>query len=82
VPRSALNHPNIITIHEIGEAEAGRYIVMELVKGSTFRSIGTKRPSMASFIRWGRQLAEAIGVAHEAGIIHTGYQAGKHHAAR
>jgi len=67
---SALNHPNIITIHEIGEAEAGRYIVMELVKGSTFRSIGTKRPSMASFIRWGRQLAEAIGVAHEAGIIH------------
>lgn len=67
---SALNHPNIITIHEIGEAEAGRYIVMELVKGSTFRSIGSKRPSMASFIRWGRQLAEAIGVAHEAGIIH------------
>lgn len=66
---SALNHPNIITIHEIGEADAGRYIVMELVRGRTFRSI--PRPvSIDAFIGWARQAAEALGVAHSAGIVH------------
>ncbi len=34
---SALNHPNIITVHDIGESDDGRYIVMELVSGTTLR---------------------------------------------
>ena len=66
---SALNHPNIITIHEIGEAEAGRFIVMEYVRGNTLRSIAGERP-VGSLAEFGRQIARALCVAHAAGIIH------------
>src|SRR5688572_32543379 len=42
---SALNHPNIITVHDIGEADEGHFIVMELVSGKTLRSaIGMRHP--------------------------------------
>ncbi len=71
---SALNHPNIITIHEIGECEWGRYIVMEHVTGRTLRAIANEGANASvepgSLVAWGRQIAEALGVAHEAGIIH------------
>ncbi|MCI0666323.1 MAG: protein kinase [Acidobacteria bacterium] len=67
---SALNHPNIITIHEIGEAEAGRFIVMEYVRGNTLRSIAGERPVLGSLAEFGRQIARALCVAHAAGIIH------------
>src|SRR5262245_47482153 len=67
---SALNHPNIITIHEIGESDQGRYIVMEYVVGRTLRAIANSRVEIESLIVWGRQIAEALGVAHQAGIVH------------
>src|SRR3954470_7186929 len=38
---SALNHPNIITIHDIGEMDSGQYIVMEIVEGQTLRRLMT-----------------------------------------
>jgi len=66
---SALNHPHIVTIHEIGEDEAGRYIVMELVEGQTLRAM--KKPcSLDTFFNLGVQIARALGATHAAGITH------------
>jgi predicted ATPase len=67
---SALNHPNIVTIHEIGEAEAGRYIVMEFVEGRTLRSLINERIAIDTLISIGIQIAKALSVAHSAGIVH------------
>ncbi len=67
---SALNHPNIITIHEIGQAEAGRFIVMEYVQGRTLRAMTGAPLDLDSLVFWAEQIAEALGVAHSAGIIH------------
>ena len=67
---SALNHPNIITIHEISESEDGRFIVMELVAGRTLRAMAAEPISLDSLIAWGSQLAKALHVAHAAGITH------------
>jgi predicted ATPase len=67
---SGLNHPNIITIHEIGESSLGRYIVMEHVVGRTLRAAANAGVEPDVLVQWGRQIAEALGVAHAAGIIH------------
>ncbi len=67
---SALNHPNIVTIHEIGEAEAGRYIVMEYIRGVTLRALIVNRPAAEQWLSWSKQIARALGVAHAAGIVH------------
>jgi len=67
---SALNHPNIITIYDIGSCEAGRYIVMEVVEGQTLREIMGAGPAPASLVPMGGQIAKALAVAHGAGIIH------------
>src|SRR5688572_1308496 len=68
---SALNHPNVVTIYEIGEAEAGRYIAMELVCGMTLRALAGPVPrSTDEVARLGAQIARALAVAHAAGIVH------------
>ncbi len=67
---SALNHPNIITIHEIGEGDAGRFIVMELVAGQTLRALAAESIALDSLLQWGVQLAQALRAAHAAGITH------------
>mgnify|MGYP002138963200 CR=1 FL=1 len=67
---SALNHPNIITIYEIGEDASGRFIVMELVAGRTLRAMAAESITVDSLIAWGSQLAKALHVAHAAGITH------------
>jgi tetratricopeptide (TPR) repeat protein/predicted Ser/Thr protein kinase len=63
---SALNHPNICTIYEVGEAEGQTYIAMELVEG---RPLGTNLPAEA-VIRYGVQIADALIHAHERGVVH------------
>ena len=67
---SALNHPNIVTIYEIGESEAGRYIARELVEGVTLREVVTNRRSMSQILHLVGQMAKALAVAHAAGILH------------
>src|SRR5213078_3850294 len=71
---SALNHPNICTIYDVGHAaEAGGrpYIVMELLRGGTVAQLLDEGPvPLATVIRLGVQIADGLGAAHAAGIIH------------
>ena len=68
---SALNHPNILTIHEIGETDNRHYIVSEHVAGETLRVLLKRvRLGITEAIGIAEQIASALGVAHEAGIIH------------
>jgi serine/threonine protein kinase len=53
---SALNHPNIVTIHELGEVEAGRFIVMELVEGRTLRELIEEGLSVGALAQLGSQM--------------------------
>jgi hypothetical protein len=67
---SRLSHPNIVTIHDVGETEGGRFIVTELVEGQTLRDVaksGIEWETTADLIR---QVARALAAAHAAGIVH------------
>jgi eukaryotic-like serine/threonine-protein kinase len=71
---SALNHPNIITIYEIGETASTHYIVTEYVEGETLRQRMTDAPeqriNLSEAIDVATQIATALTAAHEAGIAH------------
>jgi tetratricopeptide (TPR) repeat protein len=68
---SALNHPNIVTIHDAGETASGdHFIVQELVIGRTLRSMLDELMPIARVIDIGRQVARALAAAHGAGIVH------------
>jgi len=69
---SALNHPNILTVYEIGEAGGKNYIATELIEGKTLREhLSAKEPmSLNDILKIGVQVAEALAAAHQAGIIH------------
>ena len=67
---SALNHPNIVTVYEIGEAEAGRFIAMEFVTGRTLRAMAGDALPLEVVLRVGEQVARALAVSHAAGIAH------------
>ena len=67
---SALNHPNIVTIHEIGEAETGRYFVMEWIDGVTLRDWTRQPRPLDAVLSIAQQVARALGAAHAAGIVH------------
>jgi predicted ATPase/serine/threonine protein kinase len=67
---SSLNHPNIVTIYEIGELENRRFLAMEFVDGHPLHTMSGRPLSIDSVVRIGVQLARALAVAHAAGIIH------------
>ena len=68
---SALNHPNIVTIYELGQDGSNHYIAMELVEGKTLRElIGSGLLPMRKAIEIAAQIADGLTKAHEAGITH------------
>ena len=74
---SALNHPNIVTIHAIEEADGADFIVMEFIEGQTLKQMieGQGALPLANLIDIGIQVAEALGAAHEIGLIHRDVKA-------
>jgi serine/threonine protein kinase len=68
---SALNHPNIVHIYDIAEADGIQFIAMEFVAGKTLgERIGRKRLRLNEALKYAVQIADALAKAHSAGIIH------------
>ena len=67
---SALNHPNILTVHEIGEHDGMHYIAAEFIDGRTLRERMKERLTFDETLSIVVQTAEALSAAHKAGIVH------------
>jgi pimeloyl-ACP methyl ester carboxylesterase/tRNA A-37 threonylcarbamoyl transferase component Bud32 len=68
---AALNHPNILTIHDIDEADGLPFLVLEWVSGGALNAAPLQRPlSTGEFLRIVLPVADALGAAHQHGIVH------------
>ena len=68
---SALNHPNIVVIYDVGESDSGSYIAMELVEGKTLRELLDQGGlPMKRLLTISSQVADGLSRAHAAGIVH------------
>src|SRR5678816_3394024 len=68
---SALNHPNIITIHEVGQFDSRHFIATEFIDGETLRQRLHKEPmELGALLQVAADIASALAAAHAAGIIH------------
>jgi serine/threonine protein kinase len=74
---SALNHPNIVTVHDIGQSDGVDFIGMEYVEGSTLGElIGQKGLKLNEALKVAIQIADALAKAHAAGIVHRDLKPG------
>ena len=69
---SALNHPNILTIHEVGQADGHHFIATEFIDGETLRALLHRggKLEIAETLDIAAQIASALAAAHDAGIVH------------
>ena len=68
---SALNHPSICTVYEVGESAGACYISMELIEGQSLRDlVRTGALSPATVLQYGEAIAEAVAHAHGRGVVH------------
>jgi len=68
---AAINHPNICTLHEIGEHDGHPFLAMELLEGATLKHrIGNKPLPVDALLNWAIQIADGLDAAHVRGIVH------------
>ena len=68
---SALNHPNIVTIHDIGQTDSAHFIATEFIDGETLRDhMARTRMTIDEVLDVAAQVASALQAAHEAGVVH------------